>query len=40
MFKDKGGQTTKSKLVAKVKIIIALVNMVDVNVTTWIKINE
>jgi hypothetical protein len=37
MFKDKGGQTIESKLVAEIKVVIALVNMVDVNVTTWNK---
>jgi hypothetical protein len=33
MLKDKRGQTIESKLVDEVKAIIALVNMVDVNVT-------
>jgi hypothetical protein len=34
MFKDKGGKTIKSKPMVEVKIVIAQVNMVDVNVTT------
>jgi hypothetical protein len=34
MFKDKGGHSTKSKPIVEVKMVIALVNMVDVNVTT------
>jgi hypothetical protein len=33
-LKDKGGQSTKSKPMAEVKMVIALINMVDVNVTT------
>ncbi len=40
MFKDKGGQSIEFKLVAKVKTIIASVNMVDVNVTTQSKTSE
>ncbi len=40
MFKDKGGSTIESKPITKVKMIIALVNMVDVNVTTWSKTSE
>ncbi len=36
-LKDKGGQSTKSKPTAEVKMVIALINMVDVNVTTWSK---
>jgi hypothetical protein len=40
MFKDNGGQSTKSKLVAEVKTVIALINMVDVNVITRNKTNE
>jgi hypothetical protein len=33
IFKDKGGKTEETKLVAKVKVAITLVNMVDVHVT-------
>jgi hypothetical protein len=40
MFKGKRGQTTKSKPVAEVKDIIALVNMVDVNVIIQSKTSE
>jgi len=40
MLKDKGGQTIKSKLVDEVKAIIALVTMVDVNVTIHNKASE
>jgi hypothetical protein len=40
MFKDKGGQTIKSKPVAEVKVVIILINMVDVNVTAWSKPSE
>jgi hypothetical protein len=40
MFKDKKGQSTKSKRSTKVKMVIVLVNMVDVNVTTQNKTNE
>jgi hypothetical protein len=40
MLKDKGGQTIESKLVDEVKAIIALVNMVDVNVTIQSKASE
>ncbi len=38
MFKDKGGSTTISKLIAKVKMIITLINMIDVHVTMIIII--
>jgi hypothetical protein len=34
MFKDKGGQTIESKSIIEVKVVTALMNMVDVNVTT------
>jgi hypothetical protein len=40
MWKDKGGQTIKSKPVDEIKVIISLVNMVDVNVTTHSKASE
>ncbi len=40
MFKDKGGQTIESKLIVEIKVVITLVNMVDVNVTTWSKTSE
>ncbi len=40
MFKDKGGQTAKSKPIVEVKIIIALINMVDVNVTIRSETSE
>jgi hypothetical protein len=40
MLKDNGGQTIKSKPVDEVKAITALVNMVDVNVTTLNKASE
>jgi hypothetical protein len=40
MFKDKGGQTTKSNPTDEVKVVITLVNMVDVNVTIRSKTNE
>jgi hypothetical protein len=40
MFKDKGGQSTKSKPIAEVKTVTASVNMVDVNVTTQNKTSE
>ncbi len=34
MFKDKGGKTIKNKSIAKVKVVNASINMVDVHVTT------
>jgi hypothetical protein len=34
MFKNKGRKIVENKLVAEVKIVIALVNMVDVHVAT------
>ncbi len=34
MFKDKGGKTIKNKPIAKVKVVNASINMVDVHVTT------
>jgi hypothetical protein len=34
MLNDNGGQTIKSKRLDEVKVIIALVNMVDTNATT------
>jgi len=37
MFMEKKGKIAKTKLVVKVKFIGALVNMVDVHVTTWNK---
>jgi hypothetical protein len=40
MFKDNGGQTIKSKPVDEVKVITALVDMVDVHVTAQSKANE
>jgi hypothetical protein len=40
MFKDKENQITKSKLTIEIKVIISLVNMVDVNVTTKNKGSE
>jgi hypothetical protein len=40
MFKDKGGKTIKRKPTIKVKVVITLVNMVDVNVTTQSKTSE
>ncbi len=40
MFKDKRGQTLESKPIIEVKTITALVNMVDVNLTTHSKTNE
>jgi hypothetical protein len=40
MFKDKRGQTIKSKPTIEVKTVIALVNMVDVNVTTQNKTSQ
>jgi len=40
MFKDKGGQTTKSKPAVEIKTDTALVNMVDVNVTAKSKTSE
>jgi hypothetical protein len=32
-FKDKGGQSTKSKPMVEIKMVIASINMADVNVT-------
>jgi len=40
MFKDKGGQTTKTKPTIKVKVVITSINMVGVNVIIQSKINE
>jgi hypothetical protein len=40
MFKDKKGSTAESKPITKAKMIMVLVNMVDVNVTTWSKTSE
>jgi hypothetical protein len=40
IFKDKGGQTIESKPIVEVKVVIALLNMVDVNATTWNKTSE
>jgi len=40
IFKDKGGKIIETKLVFKVKVAIALINMVDVHVTSWNKANE
>ncbi len=40
MCKDKGVKITKSKPITKVKIASALVNMVDVHVTTRNKASE
>ncbi len=40
MFKDKGGEIIESKPTTEVKTITTLVNMVDVNVTTWINTSE
>jgi hypothetical protein len=40
MLKDKGGQSTKSQPIAKVKTITNSVNMADVNVTTCSKTSE
>jgi hypothetical protein len=40
MLKDKGSQSIEFKLAAKVKTIIASVNMVDVKVTIRSKTNE
>ncbi len=40
MFKDKGGQSTKSKLTSKVKMVTTSINMVDVNVTIHSKTSE
>jgi len=37
MFKDKGGKPAKSKPETEVKVVNALVNMMDVNVTTQIR---
>jgi hypothetical protein len=40
MFKDKRSSTTESKPITKAKMIMVLVNMVDVNVTIWSKTSE
>jgi uncharacterized membrane protein YbaN (DUF454 family) len=40
MFKDKGGQTIKSKPTIEVKLITISINMVDVNAVTWSKTSE
>jgi hypothetical protein len=40
IFKDKGSQSIEYKLAIDVKTVIALVNMVDVNVTTHSKTDE
>ncbi len=40
MFKDKGGQTIKSKPTVEVKLITTSINMVDLNVVTWNKTSE
>ncbi len=40
IFKDKRIQSIESKLTIEVKMVIASVNMVDVNVTTHSKPNE
>ncbi len=40
MCKDKGGKITETKPIVKVKIASALVNMVDVHVTTQSKASE
>ncbi len=40
MFKDKGGHSIKSKPITEVKMVIASINMVDVNVTTRNKTSE
>ncbi len=37
MFMKKRGKIAKTKLVVKVKVTNALVNIVDVHVTTWSK---
>jgi hypothetical protein len=40
MFMDKGGKTTKSKATNEVKVVIASLNIVNVNVTTQSKTSE
>ncbi len=40
MFKDKRGQTIEFKPIIEVKLVIASVNMVDVNVITQNKTSE
>ncbi len=40
MFKDKRGQTIEFKPIIELKLVIASVNMVDVNVTTQNKTSE
>ncbi len=40
MFKDKKGKFAKPKLIMKVKVTSASINMVDVHVTTRNKANE
>jgi hypothetical protein len=40
MFKDKGGKTIESKPTIEIKVINTLINMVDVNVTTWNNTSE
>ncbi len=40
MFKDKKGQSTKSKPATEVKMVIISVNIVDVNVTPRSKTSE
>jgi hypothetical protein len=40
MFKDKGGKITKNKHIVEVKMVNALVNMVDVHITIQSKVIE
>ncbi len=37
---NEGGKIAKTKPMAKVKVTIGSINMVDVNVTTWSKASE